>query len=227
MKMFGKSTEDEAYTFEMFGDSTKDVIIDIVKNPELLLDKEILPYYNYKIDNAMTINDRPQYVVKFTPQVIQNYPLYTGTFYIDQETLAFTRAEFAMDMRDKDKVTNVILRRKPAGLRFSPDEVSYIVSYIYQDDKSYLHYLNNKIRFKCDWKRRLFATNYTVISELVITDNQKENPERIAIKDSFSNNKSLSEQAMSYYDSNFWGAYNIIEPTESLESAVSKLKREE
>jgi len=212
---------------KLLGGPNLAIFIDIVKNPELLLDKEILPLYEYKLDDAMTINDRPQYVVRFTPQVILDFPLYTGTFFIDQETLAFTRAEFAMDMRNKDKVTNVILMRKPSGLRFSPDEVSYIVSYIYQNDKTYLHYLHNRIRFKCDWKRRLFATNYTIISELVITDNDKENPSRIAVKNSFSNRQSLSEQAMSYYDSNFWGAYNIIEPTESLESAVSKLKKEE
>jgi len=211
---------------KLLGGPNMAVFIDIVKNPDLLLDKNILPLYTYKLDNSMTINDRPQYVVRFSPQMIFDFPLYSGTFYIDQETLAFTRAEFDMDMRDKEKVTNVILMRKPSGLRFSPEEVSYIVSYKYQDDKTYLHYLHNRIRFKCDWKRRLFATNYTVVSELVITDNQKENPVRIASKDSFSSRQSLSDQAMSYYDSNFWGAYNIIEPTESLESAVSKLKKE-
>ena len=211
---------------KLLGGPNLAIFIDIVKNPELLLSKEFLYLYDYKLDESMSINDRLQYVVRFVPQMITDHPLYSGTFYIDQETLAFTRAEFAMDMRDKDKVTNIVLYRKPAGLRFSPEEVSYIISYIQQGDKTYLHYLSNKIRFKCDWKRRLFATNYTVISELVITDNQKEKPQRIAGKDTFSSRQSLSEKAMSYYDSDFWGAYNIIEPTESLESAVGKLKKE-
>ena len=211
---------------KLLGGPNLSVFLDIVKNPELLLEKEILPLYSYKIDESVTINDRPQYVVRFIPQMIVDYPLYSGVFYIDQETLAFTRSEFAMDMKDKNKVTDIILNRKPPGLRFSPDEVSYVVSYIQQGDKTFLHYLRNVIRFKCDWKRRLFATNYTVISELVVTDNQKENPPKIESKNSFSSRQSLSDKAMSYYDSNFWGAYNIIEPTESLESAVSKLKKE-
>ena len=211
---------------KLLGGPNMAIYIDIVKNPDLLLDKEFLHLYNYRLDETMTINDRLQYVVRFTPQKITNYPLYSGTFFIDQETLAFTRAEFSMDMTDKDKVTNIILYRKPSGLRFSPEEVSYIVSYIQQGDKTYLHYLSNKIRFKCDWKRRLFATSYTVISELVITDNQKEKPQRIAGKDTFSSRQSLSEKVMSYYDRDFWGAYNIIEPIESLEFAVSKLKKE-
>ena len=216
----------DTLAIKLLGGPNLAIFIDIVKNPDLLLSNEFLHLYAYKLDEFMSINDRLQYVVRFTPQMITDYPLYSGTFYIDQETLAFTRAEFTVDMRDKDKVTDIILYRKPAGLRFSPEEVSYIVSYMQQGDKTYLHYLSNKIRFKCDWKRRLFATNYTVISELVITDNQKENPQRIAWKDSFSIRQSLSEKAMSYYDSDFWGAYNIIEPTESLESAVSKLKKE-
>ena len=30
-----------------------------------------------------------------------------------------------------------------------------------------------------------------------------------------------------FMDEDFWGAYNIIEPTESLESAVNKLKKQQ
>jgi hypothetical protein len=60
---------------------------------------------------------------------------------------------------------------------------------------------------------------------MVITDREEENVSKIAGKKAFSMRKSLSDEAMTYYDSNFWGAYNIIEPTESLESAVSKLKK--
>jgi hypothetical protein len=30
-----------------------------------------------------------------------------------------------------------------------------------------------------------------------------------------------------FYDKDFWGAYNIIEPTESLELAVAKLKKQQ
>jgi hypothetical protein len=212
---------------KLLGGPNLSVYIDVVKNPDLLLDKTVLPYYDYRWGEITSVNNRLQYVVHFKPQALLPYPLYEGTFYIDYETLAFTRAEFKMDMRDKNKVTGIILVHKPNGLRFSPDEVSYIASYKHQDGKTYLNYIHNEIKFKCDWKRRLFATNYTIVSEMVITDNQKENVSKIPSKEAFSTRKSLSEEAMSYFDSNFWGAYNIIEPTESLESAVSKLKKEE
>ena len=201
------------------------IYIDVVKNPDLILDPEFFPLYSYKMGDWVTINDRIQYVVHFKSSVLTSIPLYSGTFYIDRETLAFTRAEFTMDMNDKSKATDLILRRKPKGLRFSPTELTYVINYKQQNGKSYLNYIRNEIRFKCDWARRIFATNYTVISEMVITDKQDDNVSRIPQKQAFSERKSLSNEAMVYYDPDFWGAYNIIEPTESLESAVGKLKR--
>ncbi|MDR1610736.1 MAG: carboxypeptidase-like regulatory domain-containing protein [Candidatus Symbiothrix sp.] len=210
---------------KLLGGPNLAIFCDIVKNPGMILDKNLLYYYRYKMGDMTSINNRLQYVVHFSSQILIEQPLYSGTFYIDRETLAFTRAEFKMDMSDKDKVTALILRHKPKGLRFSPQEVSYVISYRQNEGKTYLNYVHNEMKFKCDWKRRLFATNYTVISEMVVTDNQQNNIARISGKNSFSMNKSLSDEAMTYYDGDFWGAYNIIEPTESLESAVGKLKK--
>ncbi|MDR2683142.1 MAG: carboxypeptidase-like regulatory domain-containing protein, partial [Dysgonamonadaceae bacterium] len=212
---------------KLLGGPNLAIYVDVVKNSDILLDAEALTQYAFKMGEITSINNRLQYVVHFRPQIIAPYPLYEGTYYIDRETLAFTRIVFSMEMRDKEKVTRIILKDKPAGLRFTPDEVSYVVTYQYQNGMSYLSYIRDEIRFRCDWKRRLFSTPYTVISEMVVTDRRAENIEKIATKKAFSERKSLSDEAMSYYDSNFWGAYNIIEPTESLESAVGKLKKEE
>ena len=210
---------------KFLGGPNMPVYIDIVKNPDVILSREVLPYYSYKMGETTTINDRLQHVVHFEPQAITEFPLYRGTLYIDRETFAFTRAEFSMDMSDRLKVTNTILRSKPAGLRFTPDEVLYVVTYKQLNDKTYLNYIRNEVRFRCDWRRRLFATNYTIVNETVITDTEEENIARIASRDAFSMRKSLSAEVASYYDEDFWGAYNIIEPTESLESAVGRLKR--
>ncbi|MDR1527169.1 MAG: carboxypeptidase-like regulatory domain-containing protein [Dysgonamonadaceae bacterium] len=210
---------------KLLGGPNLAIYVDVVKNPDILLDTEVLRCYAFKMGEITSINNRLQYVVHFRPQIIMSYPLYEGTYYIDRETLAFTRIVFGMEMRDKEKVTRIILKDKPAGLRFTPEEVSYVVTYQYQNGKSYLNYIRDEIRFRCDWKRRLFSTPYTVISEMVVTDRRAENIEKIAGKKAFSERKSLSDEAMTYYDSNFWGAYNIIEPTESLESAVGKLKK--
>jgi hypothetical protein len=212
---------------KFLGGPNMPVFLDIVKNPDVLLSKEYLQCYSYRMGEATTINDRPHYVVHFQPQVVLEYPLYHGTLYIDRETFAFTRAEFNMDMSDRLKVTDAILRSKPLGLRFTPEEVVYVVTYKHLNNKTYLNYIRNEIRFKCDWRRRLFATNYTIINETVITNHEEENVSRIPARDAFSMRRSLSSEVNAYYDPDFWGAYNIIEPTESLENAVNRLRRQQ
>jgi hypothetical protein len=212
---------------KLLGGPNMAIHLDIVKTDNLVLNKDILYYYAYKTGAITSINDRLQYVVYFTPQILIDSPLYSGTFFIDRETLTFTRIEFKMDMRDKDKVTELILKRKPSGLRFSPEEINYVISYKQQDGRASLNYVHNEIKFKCDWKRRLFATNYTIISEMVVTDIRNDNVSKIQNRDAFSARQSLSDKATFFYDSDFWGAYNIIEPTESLETAIGKLKKVE
>ena len=216
----------DTLAIKLLGGPNLSVLSDIVKNPDLILDPEYMNYSKFTMSESVLINDRTHLVVGFEPAV-ENAPyvLYSGKFYIDAATLSFTRAEFSMDMKDKNKATQVMLRKKPSGLHFKPEEMSYLVSYKERDGVTYLNYIRNEIRFKCDWKRRLFATNYEVMSEMVVTDNEIEDAVSISRKNAFNINNSLSDKVMNFYDEGFWGNYNIIEPSESLESAVSKLKK--
>ena len=107
-------------------------------------------------------------------KVILMYALLYGKLYIDRERLSFTRIEMSLDMQNKSKATTAILYKKPLGLRFKPQELSYPVTYKDVDGKTYLNYIRNTIRFKCDWKRKLFSTSYTVASEMVVTVEKKE-----------------------------------------------------
>ena len=216
----------DTLTVKFLGGPNIPVYLDIIKNPDVLLDLEALQLYSFRMGEATSIDDRLHYTVHFEPQSIVDYPLYAGTMYIERTTLALTRAEFRMDMSNKQKVTTAILKEKPMGLRFTPEEVTYIVTYKQQGNKTFLNYMRNEIRFKCDWKRRLFATNYEVIGETVITDRNEQNVARIPGRETFSLRQSLSHEVALYQDEDFWSNYNIIEPTESLESAVNRLKKQ-
>ncbi len=201
--------------------------LDVVKNKDLMLDLQTLNYYKFEMESPVMINERPHFVVSFKPQVILPYALFYGNLYIDKETLAFSRAEFNLSMDDRNKATQAILRKKPFKMHFKPEEVSYLVTYKERDGKSYLNYVRNEVRFKCDYKRRLFSTNYTIVSEMVVTNKKDDNFEKIPYKQAFNDKYSLSDKVSNFYDANFWEDYNIIEPTESLESAVNKLKKQQ
>jgi len=212
---------------KLLGGPNLSVYVDIVKNPDILLDRDLLSFYKFRMEESTIIDDRPQYVIRFIPQAILPFALYEGKLYIDKERLAFTRAEFNLNMDDKNKATQAILKKKPFGLRFKPTEVSFLVNYKERDGLTHLNYIHNTVQFKCDWKRRLFSTNYTIQSEMVVTDSKEENINTIPYRASFKSTQSLSDQVANFYDEDFWGSYNIIEPTESLESAVGKLKKQQ
>lgn len=212
---------------KILGGPTLPVILDVVKNENALFSKNELDYYDFKMGKIAFVDDRPQYVIEFSPKkVILPYPLSKGIVMIDCESLAFTRADFEMDMSDKNKATSSILRKKPAGLKFKPQEASYIVTYKLQEGKSYLNYISSKTRFKCDWKRRLFSSGYTARAEMVMVDRVDNSNEKISRKEAVKRNFILDDTVDSFNDPDFWKDYNIIEPTESLDKAVYKLKKQ-
>ena len=199
------------------------IYLDIVKNGEDLLNITNLQCYDFIMDKPVLIDNRMQYVVAFVPRMNLEYALYMGKLYIDQETLSFTRAEFEMDV--SDKAVRTILQKKPAGLRFKPLAVTYLVTYRQQGDKTYLNYIRNDVRFKCDWKKRLFSSTYTTSSEMVMVDREEEIVDPIKAKNSFKYREVFYDVVDEYWDADYWEDYNIIEPTESLESAVNKLRK--
>lgn len=201
------------------------IYLDIVKNGEDLLNITNLQCYDFIMDKPVLIDNRMQYVVAFVPRMNLEYALYMGKLYIDQETLSFTRAEFEMDVSDKAKAVRTILQKKPAGLRFKPLAVTYLVTYRQQGNKTYLNYIRNDVRFKCDWKKRLFSSTYTTSSEMVMVDREEEIVDPIKAKNSFKYREVFYDVVDEYWDADYWEDYNIIEPTESLESAVNKLRK--
>ncbi len=200
--------------------------LDAVKNPDLLFDRETINFYEFAQELSVLMDDKIQYVISFRPKIYQEYALFTGKLYIDSESLSFTRAEFSLDLSDVDKAVSSILVRKPNGLRFRPLDVNFLVSYRNHGEKTYLNYISNEIRFKCDWRRRLFSSTYTTRSEMVVVESEAVRERVISRKEAFGDRQIFYDAVQDYWqDEDFWKDYNIIEPTETLENAVRKLRK--
>ncbi len=198
---------------------------DILKNNDILFNKEDLPLYRYEMQLPAYINDRLQFVVKMTPAAVVDYALYNVQLYIDRENLTFTRIEASLDMSNQAKATRMLLVRKPLGLRFFPEEATIVLNYRQlEGGRCRLEYFRTTMRFACDWRKRLFKTRYTAVNELVITDVRPE-ATPISRADRFKLREFLPDKAPEFYDPDFWKDYNIIEPSESLEHAIGRLKR--
>ena len=214
----------DTLSVKCLGGPSQAISQDIVKNNEILFNKEDLALYTYQMDLPTYIDDRLQFVIKMEPAADVFYPLYHCTLYIDRELLTFTRIVASMDMSDKAKVTRAILVSRPIGLQFTPEEVELTLNYRLQDGKSRLQYFRSTMRFACDWRKRLLRTRYTTVNELVVTD-VREEAVPIARKDRFRARDCLAEKAPEFQDPDFWQDYNIIEPSESLEHAIDRLKK--
>lgn len=204
------------------------LMVDVAKNPEYVLNEENLAHYKLRMELPVHIADRPQYVVSMEPQGIMLYPMMMGKVFVDQESLTITRAELELDVRDWRLASEYMLVHKPMGLRFRPKELT--VTIVYQTDAegvTRMSYVRNEMRFNCDWKRRLFASPFTTVSEMVVTDLQQrgDGTKRPRGRSSFGIRERFYDRVEYFDDPDFWADYNIIEPTESLENAIGKLKK--
>ena len=210
---------------KIMGGPVLPVVADVVKNSELLFYEDDMHCYHYEMGTPEKLDDRLQYVVRMTPQRQQRYALFYATLYIDQQTLAFTRAELELDMSRRQPAVEAMLVKKPATLRFRPRELSFTIDYRTVDGVTYLSYVRNVMRFGCDWRRRLFSSPFTTVSEFVVTDRQAEAVRPPRGRDTFSRHDKLYDRVEYFNDPDFWGPDNIIEPTERLDKAIDRLKR--
>lgn len=209
------------------GGPTLAVHFDAMKNPDFLFDAETMGYYAFRHERMDVLGDRLHYVVSFKPLVKVEYPLYSGLLYIDMQTLCLSRAECALDVSDEEKVNKILLQKKPAGLRFRVREASMVIAYRPHGNRATLDYVKSCIRFKCDWKRRLFASVYAAVAEMVTVDLDHAPKGNIPLQEAFGTKRLFDDAAEANWDADYWADYNIIEPTESLEKAVKKLRKQQ
>lgn len=209
---------------KVMGGPVLPIIGDIVKNRELLFDPEDLPSYQFSFGMPDKLDDQMQYVILMTPRFSLPYAQFSATLYIEQRSLAITRAELQLDMSDRQKATDAMLVSKPATLRFRPRELSFSIHFRTQNGVTHLNYIRNTMRFNCDWKRRLFSSPFTAISEFVATGHTTDSIRPIRGHASFSRRDKLYDHVEYFSDPDFWGTDNIIEPTETLDKAVERLK---
>jgi len=216
----------DTLSVKLQGGPVMPIMLDVVKQRDILLNEEELNNYTFRYVTMSKADDRNQYVVEIAPLYVLPYALYRGRLYIDQETLAFTRIDLSLDMSDPGKVTQMILKKKPLGLRFTPHELSIYIDYKTDKGVTRINYIRNVIRFRCDWKRKLFKSNYTVTSEMVVTDRQEgKELKPIKSRDTFNRKDNFYDKVVYFNDPDFWGNENIIEPTEDLLKGIEKIKR--
>jgi hypothetical protein len=110
-------------------------------------------------------------------------------------------------------------------MEVTPEIATYRVKYREQDGKMYFEYSRAEVKFKVNWKRKLFNTYYTTMGEIAVTDRTNQEVVKFAGKEKLKFSDVFSDKVTAFADPDFWGEYNIIEPDQSIESAIRKLSR--
>ncbi len=200
--------------------------LDVMKYPEFLFNRDELNSFEFSFSEPAKINDRYLYVVDFV-QKDQENPWYYGKLFIDAQTSTLVKAMYSLNVDNRNVASNMFVRKKPGRANVYPVDVDYEVNYRESDGKWYYGYGNAELEFVVDWKKKLFNTRYTVNSELAVTDWEVNPVKNIRKTDSFLNPMVvMADDVQGFYDVDFWGSNNIIEPDKSIQNAIDKIQKQ-
>jgi len=211
--------------FKLQGGPVTALQLDMIKNPEQLITEDAMKYYDYKLTGVVEIDGRPNYVIEFLQKPSVEIPLFMGKLFVDTKTFALAQAEFGFNLSNKEEATSLFIKKKPLGVEVTPEVATYLVKYRLQDSKWYFAYSRAEVKFKVNWKKRLFHTTFTTMSEMAVTDRTDQEVIKFAAKDKMKYSDIFLEEVSAFADPQFWGDYNVIEPDQSIESAIHRLAR--
>jgi hypothetical protein len=211
--------------FKLQGGPVSVLELDLVKNTETVLTKEAMQNYNYRLTGVVEIANKPHYVIDFIQKPSVENPLFMGSLYIEMDSYAITEAEFGFNLANKEAAQSIFIRKKPLGMKITPEIATYRTKYREQGGKWHFEYSRAEVKFKVNWHKKLFNTYYTTMSEIAVTDRTDQEVIKFAGKDKVKYTDVFSEKVTSFTDKEFWGDYNVIEPDQSIESAIRRLSR--
>ncbi|TRX61168.1 carboxypeptidase-like regulatory domain-containing protein [Carboxylicivirga sp. M1479] len=211
--------------FKLQGGPYSTLMLDIMKSPYMILRYDLLEDYDFEIGNITRQDDRILYILNFKQKEYVPEPLFYGSLYIDSETMAIVSATYNINTEDEKAVGEMFIKRKPAGADVYPTKASYMVTYREKDGKWIYGYSRGELTFKVNWKKKLFNTVYHTGIEMAITDWEKTESKNFRGAEKMKSNVVMSDTEMGFADADFWGAYNVIEPEKSIESAIKKIQK--
>jgi hypothetical protein len=215
----------DTLNFKLQGGPYSALYIDLIKYPANIFSDDAFEIYDFNLEDVTQINGNQVFVLAFKQKPSYENPLYFGKLFIDAKSLAVISATFALNVEAKVKAGRLFTRKKPAGVDLYPTEVHYQINYREQDGKWIFAYSRGDLTFKLKWDKRIFNTVYSTTVEMAVTDWKKQERKDGTASTKLPANVIMSDKVSSLSDPDFWGAYNIIEPEKSIETAIRKIQK--
>lgn len=211
--------------FKLQGGPVSVLELDLAKNSESVFTREAMQNYNYTLSGVVEIDGKPNYVIEFIQKPSVEMPLFMGSLYIEMDSYAVSEAEFGFNLSNKEAAQSIFIKKKPLGMKVTPEIATYRTKYREQGGKWHFEYSRAEVKFKVNWNKKLFNTYYTTMSEIAVTDRTDKEVIKFAGKDKIKYSDVFSDKVTAFTDKEFWGDYNVIEPDQSIESAIRRLSR--
>ncbi|WP_372745492.1 carboxypeptidase-like regulatory domain-containing protein [Lutibacter sp.] len=217
----------DTITLKLQGGPFSTLYMDIIKNPDMFFTEDGVNSYDFNFETSTKIDNKPVYVVSFSPKKHVEEPLFIGKFYIDAKSIALKSASFQLDLSNTEKAARLFIVKKPNRADVIPTEATYHVDYREKNGEWFYGYSRIQLGFKIDYDKRLFNSVYYLTMEMAITDWEKNN-ESMSLKyrDRLKSTAILTDEASGFSDPEFWGEYNVIEPEKPIESAIKKIQKQ-
>lgn len=212
--------------FKLQGGPFSTLFLDIMKYPNYIFTASSIGNYTFSFEPPTAVNGKPVYVVSFAQRKDIREPLYKGVLYIEAESLALTNADYSLNVENKKEAANLFVERKPRDVKVLPVRANYRVNYRKKDGKWHYSYGSVALAFKVIRRGKLFNSVYSLGAEMAVTNLEEEvQGSRREYQNRLKPTVILSDAISGFSDTDFWGAYNVIEPDKSIQTAINKIQK--
>ncbi len=192
--------------------------LDVVKTLESFINEETQNLYSYQIKRVIWFQQHPVYILEFEPIEGFNENGFIGEIYVHRETFAIVHTNFRHSKSALKNATNVLIKKKPKGVKVKPVYTNYEVNYMKYRDKWHLSNVKASVKFKVRSRNDRLNTEYHSVSDMLITNIIDTDLKKFERKEAFTQ-RDIFVETINSYDPGFWENYNIIKPEEELQNA--------
>ncbi|MFY0599229.1 MAG: carboxypeptidase-like regulatory domain-containing protein [Cyclobacteriaceae bacterium] len=217
----------DTLAFKVMGGPYTMMLLDIVKNPGVVLGAAYFEHYEYGFEGIEIIDGRRSYILSFKEKLEADVALYEGKIYVDEETLAIAGLKFSMPDESLWLMKDNLIQDKPSSSVLTPKKLAYEVRYRESGGKWFLDYVRNDIVMKVNWSRRLFNSTFNATTELVVTDKRPVEDQLVKYDAKMSTRYQdlFSDQVYELQNSEYWEDFSIIRPEDDLKKVLSQIAK--
>jgi hypothetical protein len=179
--------------------------------------------YSYRLADIVRYDDESAYAIEFRQREITEFPLFSGTIYVNTSDFGIYKAEFEIPQSQISRVREAFVTSSAGGFNTWLESVKYSVSYRKVNGRYFLSHVRGDLVFNSRQKRKLFNTQFKVFFELAVTGIELENVKRFD-REELAPVHSIFSKTISSYDHEFWGAQDFLRPEENLMDALKNMK---